>query len=131
MTGLMESTVEELKRVLEFKPTTNPGDVVLMVKEQDDEKMPLLVTYALISGFERDPSKKDEWWFVHLNFLTIPPQPVTFILQESQFTGQEIFTMGGKKVFIKAVNLGPPPRPEDNTAGKPKDRKKSGLRVIK
>jgi len=37
---------------------------------------------------------------------TVPPQPVTWTLRPPQFTGQEIFTMGGDPRFLKAVDLG-------------------------
>ncbi|MDL2260055.1 hypothetical protein LJB99_04205 [Deltaproteobacteria bacterium OttesenSCG-928-K17] len=42
---------------------------------------------------------------MHFVFLEVPPLPRTIILQTPHFTGQEVFTMGGRKVFIKAVNF--------------------------
>ncbi|MFH1139212.1 MAG: hypothetical protein V1816_24280 [Pseudomonadota bacterium] len=125
-----EKFVEELKKKFRFKETTETGDVALMVQEGQDEKSPVGLSYVYVNGFERDPGKRDEWWFVHLHFLLAPPVPQTLILQRPHFTGQEIFTMGGKKVFIKAVDLD---QPEKKPAGD-KDApppKRSSLRVVK
>ena len=57
-------------------------------------------------GIERDYGKKEEWWQVSLQLLTIPPQKVAWTLRTAQFTGQEIFTMGGEERFIKAIDFG-------------------------
>jgi len=98
----MEQIVSELKKVVKFKETTEVGDLVLIVTEA-----PQACLYGLVSGFERDQRKRDEWWKITLQVLTVPPQEVSWILRREQFTGQEIFTMGGDKRFIKAVDLGP------------------------
>jgi hypothetical protein len=108
----MEAIVQELKKRVRFKPTTSVGDLVLVVGEE-----PNLMIYALVTGFERDQSKRDEWWQVSLQILTVPPQKVTWALRTPQFTGQEIFTMGGEKRFVAAVDfdeeaLVPPPTKE-------------------
>jgi len=97
----MEQIVAELKKVVKFKETTEIGDLVLIVTET-----PQACLYGLVSGFERDQRKRDEWWQITLQVLTVPPQEVSWILRPEQFTGQEIFTMGGDKRFIKAVDLG-------------------------
>jgi len=99
----MESMVEELQYQVPFKETTEAGDMVLMLRENDDGRVSMV--YARVMGFDRDNTKRDEWWHVHFVFLEVPPLPRTIILQTPHFTGQEIFTMGGRKVFIKAVNF--------------------------
>ncbi|MDR1043722.1 MAG: hypothetical protein LBP33_01200 [Candidatus Adiutrix sp.] len=101
--GAMERLVEELGYQVPFKETTEIGDTVIMLRENDDERISMV--YARVLGFDRDLSKRDEWWHVHFVFLEVPPLPRTIILQAQHFTGQEIFTMGGRKVFIKSVNF--------------------------
>lgn len=99
----MKVMVEELQYQVPFKETTEPGDLVLMLRENEDGRVAL--NYARVMGFDRDTTKRDEWWHVHFVFLEVPPMPRTIILQTPHFTGQEIFTMGGRKVYIKAVNF--------------------------
>jgi hypothetical protein len=130
----MEKTVEEIKAAVSFKDTTEPGDVVLMLNETDDPEMPVAAAYAAITGFDRDITKRDEWWHVHFAFLTIPPTPRSIILQPDHFTGQEIFTMGGKKVFIKALDmdvLKPEPDEPDGETEDKTQKRRGGLRVVK
>lgn len=99
----MEKLVEELGFQVPFKEQTEIGDTVIMLRENEDGRIG--GHFARVLGFDRDTTKKDEWWHVHFVFLELPPQPRTIILQTPHFTGQEIFTMGGRKVFIKAVNF--------------------------
>lgn len=105
----MEKTVEELHKLVKFKDTTAVGDLVLVVMET-----PLSCLYALVRAFERDQKKQGEWWSISLHLLSLPPQEISWILRPEQFTGQEIFTMGGDKRFMKAVDLGQFPLPEDD-----------------
>jgi hypothetical protein len=98
----VEKLAAEIPRYIPFKDTTEVGDVVFMLNEITANQT--TGSYAQVISFTRDASKKDEWWFVGLVFLTIPVVHYTFTLQTSHFTGKEIFTMGGKKVFIKAVD---------------------------
>jgi len=104
----MEQMVKELQKLVKFKETTSVGDLVLVVMET-----PLSCLYALVRSFERDPKKQGEWWTISLHLLSLPPQEISWILRPEQFTGKEIFTMGGDKRFVKAVDLGPMPVPED------------------
>jgi hypothetical protein len=99
----MEKLVEELQYQVPLKDATEPGDLVIMLRENDDGRISMV--YARVMGFDRDLSKRDEWWHVRFVFLEVPPLPQTIILQTPHFTGREIFTMGGRKVFIKAVNF--------------------------
>jgi len=126
----MEKIVEELKRIFTFKETTEVGDIVLVVAEE-----PQMILYALVMGFERDRSKKDEWWHVSLQFLTLPPQRTAWTLRTQQFTGQEIFTMGGKKKFMQAVRFSPDDDGQWDAGSHPEMKKemkkKSGLRLVK
>ena len=124
----MEALVEELKKVMTLKPTTDIGDVIVMVIED-----PQSIVYGLVMDIERDEQKKDEWWHVSLTMLTMPPQKTKITLRTDQFCGGEIFTMGGEKRFIAAVDLGeklpvgPPPVPFPE---KPK-KKRPSLRLVK
>lgn len=122
----MEKIVEELKSVFKFKDVTETGDIVLVVAEE-----PQMILYALVTGIERDLSKKDEWWQVSLQFLTLPPQKTAWTLREPQFSGQEIFMMGGKKKFVKAVDFGSDDVGGGMDGNKKEEKKKPGLRVVK
>jgi hypothetical protein len=122
----MDKIVEELHRIFRLKNSTDVGDIVIIVTEK-----PQTLTYALITGFERDTAKQDEWWHVSMQLLTVPPQKAVWTLRTAQFTGQEIFTMGGDKRFIKAVNFSDanvPPAKERKT---PEKGKQTVLRVVK
>ena len=125
-----DEIVKEVKQAVRFKEQTEVGDVILMIHEGQDEANSPAISYLHVDGFDRDPSKRDEWWFVHLTFLLIPPQPQTLILQRVHFTGREVFTMGGKKVFMQAVDFS---RPDQETPEKKEEDKprKPGLRVVK
>lgn len=105
----MENMLKELQKLVKFKDTTVVGDLVLVVMET-----PLSCLYALVRSFERDQKKQGEWWNISLCLLSLPPQEISWILRPEQFTGQEIFTMGGDKRFVKAVDLGPLPANEDD-----------------
>jgi len=119
----MEKLVAELKEHVRFKETTEKGDLVLLVAKE-----PQMLVYALVTGIERDRTRKDEWWHVHMQILSVPPQPITWTLRMEQFTGREIFTMGGEERFVQAVQF-------DLDGGKPSPPpardKKSGLRLVK
>lgn len=98
----MEKLVTELEQIVPFKESTDIGDLVLIVARE-----PQMLVYALVTDIERDSTRKDEWWHLSLTFLTVPPQEITWTLRTAQMTGKEIFTMGGEKRFVKAVNLTP------------------------
>lgn len=117
----MEKMIKELHKLVKFKETTDVGDLVLVVMET-----PLSCIYAQVKSFERDLEKKDEWWRITMSLLSIPPQEVSWILRPEQFTGREIFTMGGDKRYIKAVDLGPLYRPARDAEGR-----RPGLRLVK
>ncbi|MEW6264915.1 MAG: hypothetical protein AB1641_17715 [Thermodesulfobacteriota bacterium] len=126
----MEKAVEELKALMRFKDSTSVGDVVLMLNETGDENEPINAAYAVVTDFVRDISKRDEWWHVHFSFLAVPPVSQMLILQTPHFTGREIFTIGGRKVFIKALDFSPTREPEDGTIS-PKEKIKTSLRLVK
>ena len=123
----IEGLVEEIKQQFPLKETTEAGDLVIMVRENDDGQPAM--AYAKIMGFVRDTSKRDEWWHVNFVFLEMPPVPRTIILQTSHFTGQEIFTMGGRKVFIKAVDFGSLSDERLTIAPRPKKSDESGSKT--
>ena len=120
MTNGMEKIVEDLKNIIPFKDTTDEGDVVLVVANQ--------IFYALVTGIARDETKRDEWWHVTMQALLVPPQKMVWTLRNEQLTGQEIFTMGGEKRFIKAVDFGEPKPPAKKKAAA---KKGAGLRLVK
>lgn len=125
---VMEQLVAELKTLIPFKETTTVGDIVLIVA-----KKPQMLVYAMVGDITRDASRKEEWWQVTLHMLSIPMQTVVWTLRTRQFTGQEIFTMGGEGRFIKAVQFGAPVS-DPLVAGRQPPKKgqgKPGLRVIK
>ncbi len=96
----MQKIVEELKQLIPFKDTTNKGDIILIVAKE-----PQLLVYAYVNDIERDVSRRDEWWHVHLTMLAMPLQKMTWTLRTDQMTGKEIFTMGGEERFVKAVKF--------------------------
>jgi hypothetical protein len=137
----MEKLLKELKKLVPFKETTDVGDIVLVVVEETET-----AGYALVTGIERDYSRKDEWWELHMQLLSVPPQPLVWTLRTEQFTGQETFTMGGKGRFVQAVHFETEagqiepapallPKTEGNTAGgstvEGEPEKTGGLRLIK
>jgi hypothetical protein len=122
----MEDFVEELKKAVAFKDITEIGDIVLVVMDN-----PRSLVYGRVKGFELDTSRRDEWWHVSLQLLTVPPQEVVWTLRKEQFSGLEIFTMGGDKRFIKAVNLaGIGPDSPKGDGDDDQDAKKPKLRVV-
>ncbi len=125
----MENLVEELKKVVRFKEETEAGDIVLVAIDT-----PRSLLYARVREFERDDSRKDEWWHVSMQLLTVPIQEVVWTLRREQFTGQEIFTMGGGKRFIQAVDMDVPidnvPFDDDSDKG-PDKKDKPRLQRIK
>jgi len=94
----MEKLLEELKKIIRFKDTTDTGDIVLIVANN-----PQMLSYALVTDIRRDTSKRKEWWHVTMQVLAVPPQKTTWTLRTPQMTGMEIFTMNGEKRFFKAV----------------------------
>jgi hypothetical protein len=125
----MEKLVEELRKMVGFKDTTEPGDIVLVAIDT-----PRSLVYARVREITRDTSRRDEWWFLSLQLLTVPPQEVVWTLRTEQFTGMEIFSMGGDKRFIQAVDLdnGPGDPPVDDDGDGQKDGKgRPRLQVVK
>lgn len=121
----MEKIVNDLKNIFKFKDSTREGDIVLIVAEQ--------LLYGLVTEITRDDTRRDEWWHVTMQLLTIPPQKVTWTLREPQFTGQEIFTMGGEKRFIKSIDFGleAVPGPEKKKSKGQQQPKRPVLKVVK
>jgi hypothetical protein len=129
----MEKIIAELKELVPFKDTTEIGDIVMVVAED-----PQMAAYAMMTNIERDLARQDEWWEVHMQLLSVPLQHLVWTLRVEQFTGQEIFTMGGKARFVKAVRfekqpLQPDPKtnPESFPSKQEKNPEKSWLRRVK
>lgn len=124
----MEKLIAELNKIFDFKETTDVGDLVLIVLGE-----PRMLVYAMVSAIERDTTRKDEWWHVHMQMLSVPVQPVTWTLRMTQLTGREIFTMGGEERFIKAVRLDldtPAFKPEIKKDSQKPVGKKTPLRIV-
>jgi hypothetical protein len=126
----MDNIVQELRKVIKFKSSTDVGDIVLVAVEK-----PQSVFYAMVSDIRLDQNVKDEWWNVTLIILGVPLQRVTWTLRGPQFTGQEIFTMAGEGRFIQALdfsdeNPGPELKKISLKTG-PKKKERGGLRRIK
>jgi hypothetical protein len=125
----MENIVKEIRKIISFKPTTTEGDVVLVAIAE-----PQSFFYAVVTDITRDENKRDEWWHVTMHILGLPPQKVTWTLRESQFSGQELFTMDDVGHFMQAVDFtgGTLPDAPDQSPKKPTKRKgKAALRVVK
>jgi hypothetical protein len=123
----MENLVEELRKSICFKKNTEIGDIVLIVIDT-----PRSLLYARVRDFERDDNRRDEWWHVTLQLLTVPPQEVKWTLRPEQFSGQEIFSMGGDKRFIQAVDMDKiPAYSPDDGPGEVEKKVKPKLQLIK
>ncbi|PHR26936.1 MAG: hypothetical protein COA36_10790 [Desulfotalea sp.] len=96
----MQKMIDELKKILPFKNTTDAGDIIVIASKE-----PQMLLYARVNEIERDTSRKDEWWHVHMSMLSIPLQTVTWTLRTAQISGEEIFTMGGEERFIQAIDF--------------------------
>lgn len=97
---MLEELVTELKKHVVFKETTVPGDLVLIAADN-----PRMLVYARVEAVEPDTGRRESWWHVTMQLLTVPPQLIVWTLREPQFTGREIFTMGGDQRFMQAVLL--------------------------
>lgn len=121
--------VAELKRLVNFKDTTVVGDLVLILSGE-----PQMLAYALVTSIEPDNSRKDEWWQVKMQLLSVPPRKMVWTLRPAQFTGREIFTMGGEQRFVQAVRFihdqPVTPAAKESRADR-KQTGKSPLRIIK
>lgn len=118
----MQKIVDELQKILPTKNSTNIGDVVVIASKE-----PQMLLYAHVDDIERDTSRKDEWWHMHMSILSLPLQKITWTLRTEQISGQEIFTMGGEERFIQAVDFGKSAEKQD----KPKSKKEKKITQIK
>jgi len=64
------------------------------------------------------PDVKRGWYQVEFLVLSLPPQSVVWILEESQINGEE-FTMGGRPVRLELIPPKPPPQPEASPPSSP------------
>ncbi len=65
--------------------------------------------YARINDI--NPDVKRGWYQVELMALTMPPQVLVWILEESHLRGEE-FTMGGRPVRLALIPPKPAPQPD-------------------
>ncbi len=129
----MEKLVAELKKLVTFKQEIDISDVVLIAAED-----PQMLAFAVITDITRDSSRKDPWWHVSMQMLSVPLQSITWTLRMEQMCGLEIFTMGGDKRFMAPVRIDlkkpgnsalVPPAEKKKKAG-PKEGRR-GLRIVK
>ena len=80
---------------MENRENTSTEGTVVLISYQGEPAM-----YARIESIE--PDIKKGWYHVTFLLLTIPPQPVTWILREEYINGVS-FTMGGMPMTIKRV----------------------------
>ena len=111
---MLQELITELKKHVAFKENTAPGDLVLIVADN-----PRMLVYARIEVIEPDTTRKDSWWHVTMQMLTVPPQLIVWTLREPQFTGREMFTMGGDQRFMQAVQLEDVPVKEETGSVEP------------
>ena len=121
----MEQIVKDLKKMMPFKDTVDIGDIVLIAAKKQQ-----MLVYALVTDIARDETKRDEWWKISMQILSLPPQKVMWILRTEQMSGLELFTMDGEQRFMKAVDLEQNLPPLGSVKQK-KDKTKSGLRRVK
>lgn len=126
----MEAIVEELRKRIELKETLEVGDVALIAAED-----PQMLAFAVVTDISPDASRKAEWWHVSMEMLSVPLQSMTWTLRMEQMCGFEIFTMGGKKMFmapvyIPFVSVEPDPL-ETKKKKQSTGKRKTMLRVIK
>jgi hypothetical protein len=102
--------------------STAPGDVVLIhFREQP-------ASFARVEAIR--PHERPGWFYCDLLVLSVPTQPVSWILQQHQIDGTP-FTMGGEGVRIDRLpDLGEahgrPPAAEDAEKDAPPARKPTG-----
>ena len=98
----IEEFIEDNKK--NIKHTLEPKDLAMLVQESIVNKKTVCTHfYIYIIEITRNISKNiGEWWNVR---FYIPPTSSTLILRTEQMTGQEIFTMGGRKMAMLPVDF--------------------------
>jgi hypothetical protein len=127
----MEELIAELKKRIDFKDTLDPRDVVLIAAED-----PQMLAFAVVTDISRDLSRRDEWWHVKMQMLSVPLQAMTWTLRMEQMCGFETFTMGGKKRFMAPVRIAcgdvvDKPPVTDSLQSNSKNNRSAGLRIVK
>ena len=123
---MLQELVTELKQHVVFKESTGPGDLVLIAADN-----PRMLVYARVERIEPDPSRRDAWWHVTMQLLTVPPQLIVWTLREPQFTGREVFTMGGDERFMQAVLFEESPQNSVPDSEKTPPKTGGGVRRVK
>jgi hypothetical protein len=126
---MMENLVAELKKRVLFKDTTTVDDIVLLASHD-----PQTLVYAKVTTIEPDKTRKEAWWSVTMQVLSVPPREVVWTLREPQFTGQEVFSFGGIEHFMKAVRFESAQAASPLTGVKDKEKPKKSkaqLRIVK
>ena len=125
----MDELVAELRERIDFKETIDVGDVVLIAAEE-----PRMLAFAVVTDISPDPGRRDEWWHVGMQMLSVPLQPMTWTLRMPQMCGREIFTMSGKKMYMGPVDIpydSPRPEPVQEKSTDRGKKKSTVLRIIK
>jgi hypothetical protein len=127
----MDELIAELKKRVDFKKTLDTGDVVLIAADD-----PQVLAFAVVTDISRDSSRRDEWWHVKMQMLSVPLQTMIWTLRMEQMCGHESFTMGGKNRFMAPVMIsyddaGHKSARKEGLEKKNKKNRSSGLRVVK
>lgn len=91
----LDRALQDLKKHIQFKETTEPGDVILV-------GMPSGLFYGLVQSIDKNIKK--DWYNLNFKLLVMPPADMTWILRIPQMTG-EIFTINEAEHFIIAVDM--------------------------
>ncbi|PID75341.1 MAG: hypothetical protein CSB23_03780 [Deltaproteobacteria bacterium] len=100
----MQKIIDELRQAILLKEHTEIGDTILILSRPDNAPGPQLV-YAHVDDIERDTSRRDEWWHLHISILAMPLQKTILTLRSEQMSGKEIFTIRGEEHFIQAIDF--------------------------
>ncbi|MDR1110028.1 MAG: hypothetical protein LBP92_04860 [Deltaproteobacteria bacterium] len=125
----IEKIVEELRLKVPFKEGTQAGDVILIVRE--NEAGLVEIVFARVIGYAPEIRHRQEWWHVDLVLLSIPLGYATFVVNADQLSGKEIFTIKGRKVFIKAVDTESPIRETFAEEEEEPPPQRGGLRLVR
>ena len=124
----MEKLAADLKKIMPFKDTTEPGDIVLIAARE-----PEMLVYALVGEILRDETRKEEWWHVTLHILTVPPQTVVWTLLEPRSSPAARFSPWPARPFRqgRGVRRAAPSRSRRRRRGRTRAPGGNPLRVVK
>jgi len=117
----MKQLIKQVKSIVTQAKSAEQGSTVLVFFGEDSSLM-----WGIIREFVRDETKKDDWFHVTIDMLSMPPRRVVWTLRVPQINGSEEFTMQGNPRYILPVAMSASKKDK-----KPKKNKHSKLRLIK